>query len=125
MLGVLPAYGGTRRLPQLVGKGRAAVMLCTGDPISGEEALSCGLCDAVTEPGGALGQAMDIARRIADRAAPLALRGIKACLNGRGPEGVQSELKTASVILLTIHEAQGKIMVSSVNGDGITKLRKE
>ena len=65
-------------------------MLCTGDPISGEEALSCGLCDAVTEPGGALGQAMDIARRIADRAAPLALRGIKACLNGRGPEGVQN-----------------------------------
>ena len=91
-LGVLPAYGGTRRLPQLVGKGRAAFMLCTGDPISGEEALACGLCDAVTEPGGALGQAMDIARRIADRAAPLALRGIKACLNGRGPEGVQSEL---------------------------------
>ena len=46
----------------------------------------------MTEPGGALGQAMDIARRIADRAAPLALRGIKACLNGRGPEGVQNEL---------------------------------
>ena len=73
-LGVLPVYGGTRRLPQLVGKGRAAVMLCTGDPISGEEALSCGLCDAVTEPGGALGQAMDIARRIADRAAQRACR---------------------------------------------------
>lgn len=83
-LGVLPAYGGTAPAAAAGRQGRAAVMLCTGDPISGEEALACGLCDAVTEPGGALGQAMDIARRIADRAAPLALRGIKACLNGRG-----------------------------------------
>ena len=42
-LGILPAFGGTQRLTQLVGKGKALEMILTGEMIGAEEALSAGL----------------------------------------------------------------------------------
>lgn len=48
-LGVIPGYGGTQRLPQLVGKGRAMEMIMTAKMISAEEALSYGLVNHVCE----------------------------------------------------------------------------
>src|SRR5690606_9261038 len=48
-LGLIPGYGGTQRLPQLVGKGRALEMILTGDMISAEEALSYGLVNHIVE----------------------------------------------------------------------------
>ena len=46
-LGIIPGYGGTQRLPRLVGRGRALEMLLSGDPISAEEAWRIGLVNAV------------------------------------------------------------------------------
>ena len=46
-LGVIPGYGGTQRLPRLIGRGRALRMILTGDPVGSEEALAAGLVDAV------------------------------------------------------------------------------
>ena len=46
-LGIIPGYGGTQRLPRLVGKGRALAMVLTGDPISAEEAWRIGLANQV------------------------------------------------------------------------------
>lgn len=48
-LGVIPGYGGTQRLPQLVGKGRAMEMIMTAKMISADEALSYGLVNHVCE----------------------------------------------------------------------------
>ena len=47
-LGVIPGYGGTQRLPQLVGKGRAFEMIMTAGMISAEQALQYGLVNHVT-----------------------------------------------------------------------------
>lgn len=47
-LGVIPGYGGTQRLPQLVGKGKAMEMIMTAGMISAEEAKECGLVNHVT-----------------------------------------------------------------------------
>ncbi|ARV15459.1 enoyl-CoA hydratase/isomerase family protein [Polaribacter sp. SA4-12] len=47
-LGVIPGYGGTQRLPQLVGKGKAMEMIMTAGMISAEEAKGCGLVNHVT-----------------------------------------------------------------------------
>lgn len=47
-LGVIPGYGGTQRLPQLVGKGKAMEMIMTAGMISAEEAKACGLVNHVT-----------------------------------------------------------------------------
>jgi len=46
-LGILPGYGGTQRLPRLVGRGRALDLLLTGDAISAQEAYRIGLVNAV------------------------------------------------------------------------------
>src|SRR6476661_2679811 len=47
-LGVIPGYGGTQRLAQLVGKGKAFEMIVTANMISAEQALSCGLINEIT-----------------------------------------------------------------------------
>lgn len=47
-LGVVPGYGGTQRLPRLVGRGRAIDMLITGEPIDAAEAYRIGLVNYVT-----------------------------------------------------------------------------
>lgn len=49
-IGAVAGWGGTTRLPRLIGKGRAAEMLLTGRMISAEEALSMGLVNRVVEP---------------------------------------------------------------------------
>jgi enoyl-CoA hydratase len=47
-LGIIPGYGGTQRLPRLVGRGRALELLLSGDPIPAAEAYRIGLVNAVT-----------------------------------------------------------------------------
>ena len=49
-LGLIPGYGGTQRLPRLVGRGAALQMILTGDTIDGAEAARLGLANAVVEP---------------------------------------------------------------------------
>jgi enoyl-CoA hydratase len=49
-LGIIPGYGGTQRLPRLVGRGRALEMLLAGDPVTAAEAWRIGLVNAVV-PG--------------------------------------------------------------------------
>lgn len=46
-LGIIPGYGGTQRLPQLVGRGKALELLLTADMITAQEALSVGLVNRV------------------------------------------------------------------------------
>lgn len=47
-LGLVPGYGGTQRLPRLVGRGRALELLLSGEPVGAEEALRIGLVNRVT-----------------------------------------------------------------------------
>jgi enoyl-CoA hydratase len=63
--GVPLVDGGTIRLPRLIGMSHALDLILTGRGVSGEEALRLGLANRLTEPGGALEEALSLARQIA------------------------------------------------------------
>ena len=72
-LGTIPGYGGTQRLPRLVGKGVALDMILTGEPISASEALAVGLVSRVFPALDLKAGAEKMARTILTRG-PLAVR---------------------------------------------------
>ena len=72
-LGIIPGYGGSQRLPRLIGKGMALEMILSGEPLSAEEALRWGLVNRVVAPEQLLPAAREIARKIIAHA-PLAIR---------------------------------------------------
>lgn len=63
-LGILPAHGGTQRLVHLIGKGKAAEMILSGDMIDAQEAYRIGLVSSVVPPERLIAQAEEIAGRI-------------------------------------------------------------
>jgi enoyl-CoA hydratase len=73
-LGLVPGYGGTQRLTQLVGKGRSLELLMTGSMIDAHEAWRIGLVNHVTEPGNEVEKSLEILQTIAKKA-PLAISG--------------------------------------------------
>lgn len=72
-IGAVAGWGGTTRLPRLIGKGRAAELLLTGKMISAEEALSMGLVNRVVEPEQLTEEAETLLNEILSHA-PLAVR---------------------------------------------------
>lgn len=74
--GTIPGSGGTQRLPRLIGRSDAMLMLLTGDTIDAAEALRIGLVSKVVTTEALYSTALAIARRIADNA-PLAVRATK------------------------------------------------
>ena len=64
--GVPLVDGGTIRLPRLIGHSHALDLILTGRGVSGDEALGMGLANRLTEPGGALAAAIEVARELAD-----------------------------------------------------------
>ena len=63
-IGLIPGYGGTQRLPRLVGKGRALQLILTGDTIGADEAYRIGLVNEVVPKAILIARAEDILRRI-------------------------------------------------------------
>ncbi|MHB2016294.1 MAG: enoyl-CoA hydratase/isomerase family protein [Candidatus Xenobia bacterium] len=81
-LGIIPGFGGTQRLPRLVGKGLALELICTGDIIDAQEALRIGLVNKVVPAEELLKTAQAMVGRIAGNG-PLAVRGARrAVLDG-------------------------------------------
>jgi enoyl-CoA hydratase len=68
-LGLIPGWGGTQRLPRLVGKGNAMELCLTGDSITAQDALRIGLVDKVVPQGQALAEAEKVARKILAKSA--------------------------------------------------------
>jgi len=83
-LGLIPGYGGTQRLPRLVGKGMAKYLCMTGDQITAEEALRIGLVEKVVEPEALMDEALKLAEKLASKP-PIALHLIKKAIQ-EGPE---------------------------------------
>jgi len=88
-LGIIPGYGGTQRLPRLVGKGMAMQLNLTGEMISAQEALRIGLVNEVTAAAELIPRAEAIAQKIAANA-PLAIKYCMESVN-KGTEMTLAE----------------------------------
>ena len=85
-LGVIPGYGGTQRLPQLVGKGRAMEMIMTAGMIDANQALQYGLVNHVTTQENLLSFTENIASKIM-RNSPVAIAAAIAAVNANFEDG--------------------------------------
>ncbi|MCL4113963.1 UNVERIFIED_CONTAM: hypothetical protein GTU68_035266 [Idotea baltica] len=97
-LGIIPGYGGTQRLVQLIGKGKAMELMMTTDMIGSEEALQLGLVNHVVEPGEEIDKAREIIEKIA-RKAPLAIAHVIDAVNAlfsEDREGFEVEIRAFS-----------------------------
>jgi len=93
-LGVIPGYGGTQRLPQLVGKGRAMEMIMTAGMIDASQALQYGLVNHVTTPEELIEFTTKIANKIM-RNSSVAIAGAIAAINAgfeAGENGFEAEI---------------------------------
>jgi enoyl-CoA hydratase/carnithine racemase len=79
-LGIIPGYGGTQRLPRLVGKGVAMQLVLAGEMISAQEAHRIGLVNEVTAPADLIPRAEAIAQKIIANA-PLAVQYAMEAVN--------------------------------------------
>ncbi|SCY31032.1 enoyl-CoA hydratase [Nonlabens sp. Hel1_33_55] len=93
-LGVIPGYGGTQRLPQLVGKGRAMEMIMTAGMIDANQALTYGLVNHVVAQEELLDFTYDLARKVIKNS-PMAVAAAIDAVNAGytdGTDGYQVEI---------------------------------
>lgn len=98
-LGVIPGYGGTQRLAQLIGKGKATELILTGDMINAQEALSLGLVNHVMETEEDMFEKSIRILSTIQTKAPLAIGMAIDCINAAyttGENGYQTEANSFS-----------------------------
>jgi enoyl-CoA hydratase/carnithine racemase len=104
-LGIIPGFGGTQRLPRLVGPAKALEMNTTGEPISAGEAFEYGLVNWIAPDHQLFDEAMSWGRKFA-RQAPVALEQIKRVSHaGDLDEGIEAE-KQGFIAAFTSEDAR-------------------
>jgi enoyl-CoA hydratase/carnithine racemase len=104
-LGIIPGFGGTQRLPRLVGAAKALEMNTTGEPIAAEDAYEFGLVNRVVADHELFDTALSWARKFAGQA-PVALANIKrASHKGDLDEGIEAE-KEGFIAAFTSEDAR-------------------
>lgn len=93
LLGIMPGFGGTQRLPRLVGKAMAKELCMTGEFVKGETALRLGLANKIFPPDELMEETMKTARTIASMG-KLAIRSIKRAID----RGMEADLPTACAL---------------------------
>ena len=81
-LGIVPGWGGTQRLPRLIGKGKAMEWILTGDVVSAQEAHRLGLVNLLVPQDQVLKAAKDLARKIAAKGAVAMAEALRAIEEG-------------------------------------------
>ena len=106
-LGIIPGFGGTQRLPRLVGEAKALEMNLTGDAISAGEAYELGLVDRVVPDHELLDTALAWARKLAGQA-PLSIEQIKrVSANGDLDAGIDAEKRAFATVFASEDAREG------------------
>jgi enoyl-CoA hydratase len=101
VFGMLPAWGGTQRLPRVVGLAKAKEILFTGRPLSAEEALDAGLVTAIAPPEKLLAEAEAFAQSLAEKA-DYALAAMKLVVNTAQEVDLERGLRLERQVALTM-----------------------
>ena len=106
-LGIVPGFGGTQRLPRLVGTNKALEMNLVGDPVLADEAFELGLVNRLVEDHELLDTALQWARKLAGQA-PLAAAQIKR-VSGAGDldEGIEAEKRAFAAVFASADGKEG------------------
>ena len=125
-LGITPGFGGTQRLPRLVGAGIAKELIYSCRQIKADEALAIGLVNKVVEPENLMEEAMKLANRIA-ASAPIAVANAKKAINDglqtNMDAGVSIEVKEFSACFAT--EDQKLAMNAFVNKEKVEQFHNK
>jgi enoyl-CoA hydratase/3-hydroxyacyl-CoA dehydrogenase len=106
-LGIIPGFGGTQRLPRLVGTNKALEMNLVGDPILADEAFELGLVNRLVDDHELLDTALQWARKLAGQA-PLALGAIKrVSAAGDLDEGIEAEKRAFAEVFAGADAKEG------------------
>ncbi len=106
-LGIIPGFGGTQRLPRLVGQSKALEMNLVGDPMGAAEAYEYGLASAVVDDHELLDTALAWARKLASQA-PLAVEQIKrVSAAGDLDEGIEAEKRAFATVFASADAREG------------------
>jgi enoyl-CoA hydratase len=108
-LGVIPGYGGTQRLPQLIGKGRAMEMIMTASMITADEAYRTGLVNHVVPQAELLEFCNGVAQKIMKNS-PLAISKAITSINANykdGENGFETEIKSFGKCFGTVDFKEG------------------
>lgn len=95
-LGVIPGYGGTQRLPQLIGKGRALEMILSAEMITADEAYRMGLVNHIVPADALLSSSVELAQKIiknSPKAISIAINAVNANYR-EGENGFETEIKS-------------------------------
>ncbi|MFQ5829828.1 MAG: enoyl-CoA hydratase-related protein [Candidatus Methylomirabilia bacterium] len=109
-LGIIPGYGGTQRLPRLIGRTKALEFLVLGTQILAAEALELGLVNKLSREGESLSDAKALSRQIAKHppiATRLILQAVDDGLNATIEEGIEAETRAFLEVLKTEDAAEG------------------
>jgi len=110
LLGILPGWGGTQRLPRLVGSGLANEIITTGRMVSALEAKSMGLVNHVVPPDELIDKCMEIANQILNNG-PNAIAQSLSCIQKRMgmsmEDGLQIEVENFSKLFATEEAKEG------------------
>ena len=91
-LGIIPGYGGTLRMPRLIGKSKALELMILGKQLEAEEALELGLVDRLCDEGKTLDDAIEFANELAERP-PLCTRALLKIMSMRESVSPEQHLK--------------------------------
>jgi len=105
--GLMPAEGGTQRLPRIVGWGKALEMILTAEAITAEEALEIGLVSKIVPRKELLTEAEALARDIAAKG-PIALRFIKEAVNKGLDLTLEQGLRLEADLYFLLHTTQDR-----------------
>jgi enoyl-CoA hydratase len=109
-LGIMPGFGGTQRLPRIVGPSKAAELILSGDKITAQEAKEIGLVNKVVPDADVLKQAQGLAKKFASKgqvAVRAAMKALGIAISAPLAEGLKKESELFGTLCETADMKEG------------------